>query len=207
MSDSLLPPSATGLAKALDLLEERLFALPVGAITKAPTEVPEGLLAHLAWEMSVDVWDAGWPEETRRAVITASEEVHKYKGTPYAIKSGLAAFGIDAELTEWFEVEGALPGSFEVIGWLSDQNVWHGRRANDQTRRIAQHVVRATSPISRKFKVRLGQSLTAQLYLAGAVKMRCTTIIEPNFPRTDLNMQIGRVVHTRNIQQIGADNG
>lgn len=123
MSDETtqLPQTATLLAVALDLVEERLFRLPVSAITKNPHEIDVGLLDHLAWEHSVDVWDGSWPEEVKRQVIAFSAEVHRYKGTPHGIKKALMSFGVAVELLEWWEPAGSgVPGTFAARAFFTD---------------------------------------------------------------------------------------
>lgn len=52
---------------------------------------PAEWLFLLAWSNSVDVWDEDWPEAVKRSVIDASWEVHRFKGTRFAIRTGLAA--------------------------------------------------------------------------------------------------------------------
>jgi len=54
---------------------------------------PEELLDHLAYQMSVDIWEPNWPAQTKRAVIKASKEVHIIKGTVKSIRVLLKAAG------------------------------------------------------------------------------------------------------------------
>ena len=72
-TQSMLPKTATDISRALDILEERLFMLPVVMISKDPMTVSEALLDHLAWEMSVDVWSSDFSEDRKRRAIAASE--------------------------------------------------------------------------------------------------------------------------------------
>ncbi|MBR9651917.1 phage tail protein I [Thalassovita aquimarina] len=157
-----LPPTATPLARALDILEERLFSLPVQMITKDPASVDVGLLDHLAWEHSVDVWDLDWPEDVKRSVIAASAEVHRHKGTPYAIRAALAAFDVDSELLEWFEPEGVADGmeagSFRVTAYAGRSLYGPTENAIDNKMVYAMTaVVQRVAPVSRKLIFRLGE--------------------------------------------------
>lgn len=91
--ETLLPPTATDIARALDLLECRIGALPVAAITKDPLLVPVEMLDVLAWELSVDDWDTDWPEHRKRDVLLTAHDVHRHKGTPYGVLTAIEAMG------------------------------------------------------------------------------------------------------------------
>jgi phage tail P2-like protein len=170
VKDTLLPPTATPLAKALDILEERLFHLPVEMISKNPQTVDTRLLDHLAWEESVDVWDFDWPDDVKRNVIAASAEVHRFKGTPHAIKLALAAFDVDTELLEWFEPEGIQdglePGSFRVTAYAGRS--LYGDSENTLNNRMVaamNAVLRRVAPVSRKLVFRLGEKFQTATYI------------------------------------------
>lgn len=87
----LLPPNAYAF--------ERALSGPTGRITAIPTPLrdlwrwdtcPLELLPWLAWAMSVDIWSDTWPEERKRAIIRESFELHRRKGTLYAIERYLS---------------------------------------------------------------------------------------------------------------------
>jgi phage tail P2-like protein len=174
LQDTLLPPTATPLAKALDILEERLFGLPVDVITKDPATVEAGLLDHLAWENSVDVWDPDWPEDVRRAMIARSDELHQTKGTPYAVRLALELCGASAELEEWWEdgVNG-VPGTFQVTAYVT-RNLYEDARflADPNTHRLLIQVVGRVSPVSRGFSFLLGVRGTGDLAVSAGVRQR-----------------------------------
>lgn len=175
VNDTLLPPTATDLAKALDVLEERLFLLPVEMVTKNPWKVDARLLDHLAWENSVDVWDLDLPEDIKRSVIAVSAEVHRFKGTPYAIRAALAAFDVDTELLEWFEPEGVTDGleagSFRVTAYAGRS--LYGPNENTIDNRMVHamnSVVVRVAPVSRKLIFRLGERFRTEGYLRTGVR-------------------------------------
>lgn len=152
--DTLLPPTATPLAKALDILEERLFSLPVQMISKDPATVDVGLLDHLAWEHSVDVWDLKWPEDIKRKLIASSAEVHRFKGTPHAIFKAFDVVGVDAELIEWFDEAGlaaGMPrGTFRVTGYAKAGIDGRIPLASDQRSiQTLREFVERAAPVSR----------------------------------------------------------
>lgn len=164
IQDHLLPETATPLAKAMDILEERLFALPVQMITKDPWTVDVALLDHLAWEQSVDVWDMDWPEDIKRNVIAIAAEVHRFKGSPFAIKRALEAFDVRTELLEWFDdPDSEGPGTFKVTAYAgralySDEEVF----INEKMVHAIRSVVQRAAPVSRGFIMAVGAKLRPQ---------------------------------------------
>ncbi|PID35270.1 MAG: phage tail protein I [Rhodobacterales bacterium] len=175
VKNTLLPPTATPLAKALDILEERLFSLPVQMISKDPVTVEVGWLDHLAWENSVDTWDSDWPEDIKRSVIAVSAEVHRFKGTPYAIRTALAAFDVDTELLEWFEPEGVADGleagSFRVTAYAGRSLYGPNENTIDNRMLHAMNsVVQRVAPVSRKLIFRLGERFRTEGYLRTGVR-------------------------------------
>ena len=168
MSDSktLLPPTATDLAKVLDTLEERLFSLPVQMITKDPMTVDVGLLDHLAWELSVDAWDSNWTEAIKRQVVAVSAEVHRHKGTPFAIRKAMSAFGVDIELVEWFEPGGSgVPGTFIARAYVtSPLDGSTDLIVTDPVVSAMQAILNSVSPVSRGWALQLGVRSEPEIY-------------------------------------------
>ena len=87
MSDlTLLPPNATPLERAL----AKACAMPhkPEKIRRlwSPQTCPFELLPWLAWAWSMDDWDPSWTEAQQRAIVAASANLHKKKGTPWAIR-------------------------------------------------------------------------------------------------------------------------
>lgn len=102
MSD-LLPPNATGAERALSLAIERHAALPAPLRDVWDAETcPAHLLAWLAWALTVDEWDGSWTDAQKRAVIKASLNVHRFKGTIGAVREALGALAYTARVQEWF---------------------------------------------------------------------------------------------------------
>lgn len=82
----LLPGNATPLERALAGSTGRIgdIATPLRDLFRWDT-CPADLLPWLAWEMSVDLWDHKWTEARKRAIVRESFELHRAKGTLYAI--------------------------------------------------------------------------------------------------------------------------
>lgn len=102
---TLLPCNSSELERAMDVTAaEHLSGIPhyVRSTADAAT-IPPVLLPWLAWGRRVEVWDSAWTDEQKRAVIAASFESHRRKGTIGSMKSALGALGVSLRLVEWFE--------------------------------------------------------------------------------------------------------
>jgi phage tail P2-like protein len=95
MSD-LLPPNANLHEHALDDATARIggVAVDIDKLWDVPT-IQAALLPWLAWAFSVDEWDETWTETQKRAMVSASYQMHSHKGTPISIKAALQALGYD----------------------------------------------------------------------------------------------------------------
>ncbi len=124
LPQTIAPASASPLVKLIDRLAARqLDAIPVNRIFNqwSPNDCPAHLLGHLAWAVSVEEWDSAWPEETKRTVIRTSADVHRHKGTAYAVREALVAMGYNnVTLNEyrkfWVGTTKTLDGSWNLDG-------------------------------------------------------------------------------------------
>lgn len=92
------------LADAWDV--SRADVRPVWSIDDCPSH----LLPYLASAVSVDAWDGTWSDGLKRAVIAASINLHRVKGTVASVKEFLAVIGYpNATLVE-FENTGYTAG-------------------------------------------------------------------------------------------------
>jgi len=90
---SLLPPNTTQLERAIEKAQLRFTpSATVLTLWNART-CPVNLLPVLAWASSIEDWDYQWPEQQKRDAIEASPDLHRRKGTPYAIKAALSVRG------------------------------------------------------------------------------------------------------------------
>jgi len=111
---TILPYNSTDMERAAET------AIREGMATGVPTDTlwsaedcPVDLLPFLAWALSVDDWDAAWPEHIKRAVIAGSTQIHRLKGTPGAMRRVFKALDLGLQLSEWFE-HGGDPYTFRV---------------------------------------------------------------------------------------------
>lgn len=162
---SLLPPSATPLARAIEAATNRFERIPdLLRESLSPDDCPEHLLTWLAWANSVDVWRESWPVDVKRAVIKSARSVHQKKGTAAAVKEAVAAFGSDLTFTEWFEQQpmGA-PYTFRVEYTPSSQ-----------IPNTAQFQRDVAAAINRTKPCRSGYELIAGLNLDGGINISAT---------------------------------
>lgn len=94
MTASLLPPARTATEEAFEQATARIGGtdVPVDRVVR-PETCPEALLPWLAWALSVDVWDAAWPEETRRRSIAEAIPLHRTKGSVASVRRALRGAG------------------------------------------------------------------------------------------------------------------
>ncbi|MBN3005584.1 phage tail protein I [Chromobacterium alkanivorans] len=94
MSRALLPPNRTPLEAAL--ADATTLALNPTALrwTSDSSRCPVALLPWLAWERSVEGFDAAINEEQQRELIRQSISVHRRKGTVSAVRDVFRALGL-----------------------------------------------------------------------------------------------------------------
>jgi phage tail P2-like protein len=169
---NLLPPSnATPRERAHADTDGRLDDRRVESATittlKDPATCPAALLPYLAWERSVDVWDPAWPEATKRAVIAAAPDVHRHKGTVYAVKAVLGALQVDADVTEWWqETPKAAPYTFKVIA-QARARLYDGPLLDARLIKSVFSAVMRVKPLSRAFDLTVAANMPGALGAAG----------------------------------------
>ncbi len=100
---SLLPPNSSVLERALSAAGAAVDDIPV-PLTDLwnPWTIPAELLPYLAWSLSIEQeWNFATTEQEQRALVANAVELHRYKGTPYAVRQGLKSAGFaDAIISE-----------------------------------------------------------------------------------------------------------
>ncbi|MBP8813585.1 MAG: phage tail protein I [Laribacter sp.] len=125
MSSRLLPPNSSLLERAI--ADAASFDLDVSGLCHVESAAlcPPAWLPWLAWERSVDEWDDAWTTDVHRGLVSGSLELHRRKGTVWAIKTALAAIGYPVlELIEqracrdaWLAAGGlTLDGGWAIAG-------------------------------------------------------------------------------------------
>lgn len=160
---SLLPPSATTLARAITEAAAPLGALPVSRLWD-PWACPAAALPALAWALSVDEWDDAWPEEVKRQVCADSLPVHARKGTVDSVRQVLRSVGLIDEARGYTAhiVEG-------ISAFVRDGTATHnGTRTRGETAEWAAYRVTLNRPIT------IAQAALARRQLDATAPARCT---------------------------------
>lgn len=177
---SLLPPNATKLERDLETLLAHSSDLPVAIKTLwDPWTCPASLLPWLAWANSVDDWQESWPEKVKRRVIDDAFDVHRYKGTPYAVQKALDSLGVKTDIFEWWEPTGSgQPGTMTVSALLNENITGSGEGlVNAQMLRLITTAINNSKRGSIHYDLELGiyfeETLTATAAAAAAVGISC----------------------------------
>jgi Phage tail protein (Tail_P2_I) len=98
MADLIQPGIADERGQAFDtLVAESYDALDLTRLLiYRIAEVNADALPHLGWQFHVtgiEGWDLASSEADRRALIARAIELHRYKGTPWAVKTALTTLG------------------------------------------------------------------------------------------------------------------
>ncbi|XXN62776.1 phage tail protein I [Enterobacter ludwigii] len=123
MSDRLLPTGSSALevAAAEALASISTMHVPLRQLWN-PQTCPLALLPYLAWAWSVDRWDSGWSESTKRDVVAAARYVHRHKGTIGAIRRVVEPLGYLIRVLEWWKTNEA-PGTFRLDVGVLDTGI------------------------------------------------------------------------------------
>ncbi|KAA6048178.1 phage tail protein I [Pantoea sp. Bo_7] len=123
MNERLLPTGSSPLevAAAEALAGLGSLDVPLRQLWN-PRTCPVALLPYLAWAWSVDRWDAGWSESTKRAVVESSQYVHRHKGTIGAIRRVVEPLGYLIRVIEWWKTNEA-PGTFRLDVGVLDTGI------------------------------------------------------------------------------------
>lgn len=101
---SLLPGNESEHLKIFDEIFEKSTTADVSGITILPQDARAQILPYLAHMFDVDI--SGLSPSEQRSLIQNAIEIHRYEGTLYAVKKALLSVFSQAEIVEWFDVEG-----------------------------------------------------------------------------------------------------
>lgn len=111
----LLQPALAGNAQweALDSANARLESLDLSPLLVYLVDiVTPDALPHLATQFHV-MGNEGWAfadtVDKKRALIKNAFELHRFKGTPWAIENAIKTLGYAARVIEWFEADFGTP--------------------------------------------------------------------------------------------------
>ncbi|WP_338527113.1 phage tail protein I [Erwinia aphidicola] len=174
MSDRLLPTGSSVLevaaAEACAVIEKT--PVPLRRLWN-PATCPVELLPYLARAWSVDRWDTGWSEATKRSVVASSAALHRHKGTLGAVRRVVEPLGYLITVTEWWQT-GDAPGTFRLeIGVLEsgiDEKMYlEMERMIADARPVSRHLIGLT----------ITQDIQGVMYIGAAQYDAETTTIYP----------------------------
>jgi phage tail P2-like protein len=174
MTNSLLPPNATRLERAVEAATARIGDVPV-PIDQLwdPATLAADLLPWLGWALSVDNWDPDWTDAEKRRAIAESIALHRIKGTRASVETVLSRFDDLVELVEWHQaIPRAVPHTFEIRLPIAREGIVPGgRRA---TAAFAEAIVRDVArvkPTREHFILAQTLALTSAVGIQGAGRL------------------------------------
>lgn len=125
--DLLIPPALAGdpRMQAMGVVAQRLSHLDLQPLMVYLVDtVPASALPHLADQFHLlgEGWQFARNEEERRKLIKRAIELHRHKGTKWAVQQVLETLSLSGWITEWFEYGGA-PYRFRIDVDLSDRGI------------------------------------------------------------------------------------
>jgi phage tail P2-like protein len=119
MIKELTPPSIRELQHLVDTFDTSFEELKKNIIKvliypRIDEIEDEAILDLLAWQFHIEGYEQAQTIQEKRNLIKNAIELHRYKGTPYAVKKVFQALGLDASLQEWFDYDG-VPYKFKVL--------------------------------------------------------------------------------------------
>jgi phage tail protein, P2 protein I family len=115
--NSLLPPNASELERALEAVGLSLLDLPVPIDTLwNPDTISADLLPWLAWSLSVESWKPYWSDVIKRNRVKTAIDIARRKGTAKSVRDVVESFGGHVEIREWWQTEPkGVPHTFTLI--------------------------------------------------------------------------------------------
>ncbi|PRP72446.1 phage tail protein I [Chromobacterium amazonense] len=144
--------------------------------------VKEELLPQLAQQFHLGN-DEGWllarNARQRRELIKRAIELHRYKGTRWAMSEVFRVLGVQVELTEWWQKKPtAQAHTFDLTAWVND-NLMPGEPVlNAELYRRLRRMVDQVKPARSAYRFRLGAAFDQPLRLAGALQGRALRRVE-----------------------------
>jgi phage tail P2-like protein len=191
MADALLLPpplAADERCRVLAQLAARLSGLDLSPVlVQLVDAVDASALPYLAEQFNV--LDEGWQyainDTERRRMLRSAIDLHRHKGTRWAVEKALDVLGIEGQVLEWFEYDGE-PYRFRV-DLVSDHGVDAAFYGDLRERALAliEHYKNVRSVLEG---VRLVTSVSGELPFASAVTSGEVISVQP-FVQTDVSQE------------------
>lgn len=200
----LIPAGIKDLsAEAFNELIDRL-----GSIDLTPLliyiidHVDSSALPHLAWQFHIEGWELAETDKEKRTLIKRAIELHRYKGTPWAVKEAIKACGYEADISEWFQYDGQ-PYMFRVY-------IQKPVQSEDTYTKLLRHIYDYKNERSWLDSIGTHHSHEGKLYAGSTVWLGSRYIIQPNMPEVNVSpaqAHEGFYYRMGNYMMIGAANG
>jgi phage tail P2-like protein len=169
-ADDLLPFNATPAERALAGASRRTDAIaaPLADLWN-PATCPAPQLPWLAWTLSVDDWEPGWPVSLKRATLAQAVEQHRRKGTLGAVRRAIELLGLTAEVVPWHQdpEEEMVPYTFRIDAFV--ENIIDDGFVFDETLDAAvRDAVDKVKSVRDHYSLRVGERFEASLGIAAA---------------------------------------
>lgn len=145
---NLLPPNTTQLEKKLTEVSSSAFNLngDLSSLIRID-DAPSAYLSILAWQFSVDRWQEDWTDDVKRGQIKNSINVHRHKGTNYALRKIIESFGYSLTVHEWWQESPMnAPGTFQIT---IETN---GQALSERTYKTLIELLHDAKPLTRELK-------------------------------------------------------
>ncbi|MDZ4379181.1 MAG: phage tail protein I [Xanthomonadaceae bacterium] len=125
---NLLPAPLAGdsRAVALDTLAARMNAIDLTPLLVYMVDlVDASVLPFLAEQfhvMGAEGWAYANDEASRRRLIKSAVELHRHKGTRWAVEQVFQTLALDGQISEWFQYGGE-PGYFRALVDVGERSV------------------------------------------------------------------------------------
>lgn len=139
---SLQGENIDALLDSFDLAFAPLFSQVINALIYSRIDeiADTNLLDLLAWQFHIEEWERIETVEEKRKAIKSAIQLHRYRGTPWAVKHALKSIGHDSELKEWFQYNGnkyrfkvfslkPIKSEDEFIGFVQTINEYKNERS------------------------------------------------------------------------------
>lgn len=157
----------------LATLTERLERLDLSVLLVYLIDLVGADLLPLLAEQFHVMGDEGWllanTDEQRRELIRRAIELHRYKGTVWAVKEVLHVLNVDVELLEWWQQQpAATPYTFALTAWVND-NLLPGKPVlSAELYERLRRMVEMVKPARAGFAFKVGSRFDQPLQLASA---------------------------------------
>ena len=149
-------------------------------------ELPENVIDLLAWQYHVDMYEPlVLPISQKRAQVKNAVLLHRYKGTPWAIKQSLKNLGFETvKISEWWDL-GTLPHTFAVELYpLTEDLMRQAERCINEYKPVRSHMITLTGKLI--VGVVPDEVKNESISLAETAQMESYSIMDESYPWPDM---------------------